>query len=436
VFLALRSTDFVSVFTLVLLVSPAWFSAAYADSEWRKSIAEDNRDSIVHIVGNGTAANNLRVDMNGTGFIVRSEGYVLTCGHVVPSDCKIETLNACLASHPEVSYPVSVFKRDDKVDLILLRLPTDRFWRSVVGIVSLDDSSVKDGGMDIVAEGFALGINYLSDRPGLLNPPIPEGYWITNAGLDHGMSGGPVFNTSGEVVAIVKGTIEESRSSNVVIPIRQSSELLESIGRQIDEPQKPSSRVVLRRSILQMFRYAVDGNGDCHFPVEDLRTRLFDLRETLVALSERPQTIPEFKAVEMDSSFPDATELEQTWKNGTNILEILGGTLYAKSDPTRVGSTVYLGALRGSLSSPTARVLSAVNAEDYDKPDTLCALTLYAAAMDAKASGAPSTEVQFYLAHAQGALNSITAASQGGITSLQEILAKAIDAEFQKCRRP
>src|SRR5271165_6026211 len=428
------STALLSVSALILLASHAWVGPAYADTEWRQSIKADNLDSIVHIIGKGRTDNNLAEDLNGTGFILRSDGYVLTCGHVVPSGLKIEELTASVARHPEVSYPVSVVDRDDHADLVLLKLPGDRSWQRVEGIVRLNASSMND--IEIVAEGFALGLVGLSARAGVLNVPTPEGYWLTDASLEHGMSGGPVFNKSGEVVAVVKGTYDESKASDLVIPIGEATKLLESIDRHITQRQGTSSDVPVRRRLVVMFRYEVDGVGDHRFPVDDLRTRLSDLRESLATLADRPATIPAFKPVENDFSFPDATELEQIWNNDKNILEILGGTLYAKSNPTRIGSTVYLGTLRGSLNSPTVRVLSAENAEDYDRPNTLCAFTLYALAMEARSAGVPSTDILFYLAQARGALNDVMLKSQSPGSSAEKMLAKAIDAEFQKCKRP
>jgi hypothetical protein len=86
------------------------------------------------------------------------------------------------------------------------------------------------------------------------------------------------------------------------------------------------------------------------------------------------------------------------------------------------------------LNSPTVRVLSAENAEDYDKPNILCAFTLYALAMDARLAGAPSSEVVFYLGQARNALNDVVLKSPG--SSAEKMLAEAIEEEFRKCERP
>ena len=135
---------------------------------------------------------------------------VLTANHVVRN----AAIGYEVRTHTGQSYTViSVehFQKNDQVDpdLALVKFKSDHKYP----VASLGDSSRAGFGDPINIFGYPFtGDNQLPDKrsfvysPGELNNPQrkgPNGYdWLYNAVTQKGMSGGPVFNQDGKVVAI------------------------------------------------------------------------------------------------------------------------------------------------------------------------------------------------------------------------------------------
>src|ERR1700752_3152094 len=93
---------------LLLAITLASFTLIYVaqgQTGWFNWISTENRQSVVYITGTGLTENGLQIPIGGTGFIVRPEGYVLTCGHVVSPEYKeVRELKASLPDHPQDTY--------------------------------------------------------------------------------------------------------------------------------------------------------------------------------------------------------------------------------------------------------------------------------------------------------------------------------------------
>jgi S1-C subfamily serine protease len=193
---------------------------------WEQTVQTSNANSIVFISIRRTLKNGLTEISSGTGFIVDSNGYVITCNHVVPqqSDEEPRVLMGAVGGRYEHEYPLEVIDVEERHDLILLKLPgRSSPWHSVQAMTQAK------AGTHIVALGFfeddLLGV------PGsITNTGGKGGRWMTNSGLNRGMSGGPVFEQSGAIVAIVRGGREDAQLVNELIPISFSTRLLQLIG--------------------------------------------------------------------------------------------------------------------------------------------------------------------------------------------------------------
>lgn len=137
----------------------------------------------------------------GSGFIISSDGYILTNNHVIESADEIQVR---LVDRRE--YTATVIGTDPRSDLALLKidgedLPTLKF---------ADDKSLKVGEW-VVAIGSPFGLDF-SASAGIVSAigrSIPsernENYvpFIqTDVAINPGNSGGPLFNLEGEVVGI------------------------------------------------------------------------------------------------------------------------------------------------------------------------------------------------------------------------------------------
>ncbi|SMX38631.1 Do family serine endopeptidase [Maliponia aquimaris] len=135
----------------------------------------------------------------GTGFIISADGQVVTNAHVVDG---ADTVTVTLADGRKVEG--KVVGTDPATDIALIRidgggdLPT----------VAFGDSAQLKVGQDVVAIGnpFGLGNSVTSGIVSALGRDINSGpfdnYIQTDAAINKGNSGGPLFNAAGEVVGI------------------------------------------------------------------------------------------------------------------------------------------------------------------------------------------------------------------------------------------
>jgi S1-C subfamily serine protease len=208
-----------SVVGLLTMVSPPY--VAKASETWEQWIRDANLDSLVFITVKAKRGNGLEDTFAGTGFIVHPDGYVLTCNHVIPENKSLYTeveITGSVNGRYEHHYPLTVVRRDEQGDLMLLKLP-QKTWRNVK---SIGQAQV---GAPIVALGFPLDQDVVA-VPGSITGVKNDGQWLTNAGLNPRMSGGPAFDRSGAVVGIVAAGYKEAESLNLLIPVSSSMSLL------------------------------------------------------------------------------------------------------------------------------------------------------------------------------------------------------------------
>lgn len=135
----------------------------------------------------------------GTGFIISADGQIVTNAHVVEGADEVK-----VTLGDGRSFDATIVGTDPATDIALLRidagedLPTVRFGNS-------DELKV---GQPVVAIGnpFGLGNSVTAGIVSALGRDINSGpfdnYIQTDAAINKGNSGGPLFNTRGEVVGI------------------------------------------------------------------------------------------------------------------------------------------------------------------------------------------------------------------------------------------
>jgi S1-C subfamily serine protease len=140
----------------------------------------------------------------GSGFVIDSEGHVLTNNHVIEGADRIQVkLGAS-----DTNYQAKVVGTDPTSDLALLKVeaPADQLHPLTLG-----KSSEMEVGDPVVAIGnpFGLDRTVTSGIVSALQRQIeaPDGFSITNviqtdAAINPGNSGGPLINAAGEVIGI------------------------------------------------------------------------------------------------------------------------------------------------------------------------------------------------------------------------------------------
>lgn len=166
----------------------------------------------------------------GSGFLMRADGIAITNWHVAKSAYSMSGTGG-----DGRVYKVSRFINvDSDADLVLLQL-TNEDDTPVTGVVPVRvaDSRTVAAGQKVFTISAPQGLDQtVSD--GLLSAIRSfEGqqYLQISAPVSHGSSGGPVFNSQGEVVGIIKGLLPSGQNLNFAIPIDAAVRLLNAPAR-------------------------------------------------------------------------------------------------------------------------------------------------------------------------------------------------------------
>ncbi|MEM7226668.1 MAG: DegQ family serine endoprotease [Pseudomonadota bacterium] len=135
----------------------------------------------------------------GSGFVVDPEGYVVTNNHVVEGADEITVI-----LHDETELEATVVGRDPKTDLALIKVESER----PLPFVEWGDSDDLQIGEWVVAIGNPFGLGgtvtagIVSQRSRDINSGPYDDFIQTDAAINRGNSGGPLFNGDGEVVGV------------------------------------------------------------------------------------------------------------------------------------------------------------------------------------------------------------------------------------------
>ena len=151
-----------------------------------------------------------RVNSLGSGFIIDPSGLVVTNNHVIAD---ADEINVILNDGTKL--PAQLVGKDSKTDLALLRVHADKPLKAV----KFGDSDKLRLGEWVIAIGnpFSLGgtvtAGIVSARNRDINSGPYDNYIQTDAAINRGNSGGPLFNLNGEVIGINTAIISPSGGS-------------------------------------------------------------------------------------------------------------------------------------------------------------------------------------------------------------------------------
>src|SRR6202047_878522 len=145
-----------------------------------------------------------RVNSLGSGFIIDPSGIVVTNNHVISEADEITVI-----LNDGTRLKAELIGKDQKTDLALLRVKPDK----PLTAVRFGESEKLRLGEWVIAIGnpFSLGVSVTAGIVSARNRDINSGpydnYIQTDASINRGNSGGPLFNLDGEVVGINPATI-------------------------------------------------------------------------------------------------------------------------------------------------------------------------------------------------------------------------------------
>jgi serine protease Do len=151
-----------------------------------------------------------RVNSLGSGFIVDPSGLVVTNNHVIADADEVSVI-----LNDGTTLKAEIIGRDTKTDLALLRVHSDKPLKAV----KFGDSDRLRLGEWVIAIGnpFSLGgtvtAGIVSARNRDINSGPYDNYIQTDAAINRGNSGGPLFNLNGEVIGVNTAIISPSGGS-------------------------------------------------------------------------------------------------------------------------------------------------------------------------------------------------------------------------------
>ena len=167
----------------------------------------------------------------GSGFIIDAAGYIVTNAHVVA-----DAEEVAVKLHDNRELKAEVVGRDSKTDLALLKVSSDK----PLPFVKFGDSDKARVGDWVIAIGNPFGLGgsvtagIISARARNINAGPFDDFLQTDAAINRGNSGGPMFNAQGEVIGINTAIFSPS-GGNIGIGFAAPSSLAQPVLKQLRE---------------------------------------------------------------------------------------------------------------------------------------------------------------------------------------------------------
>ncbi|HPQ95776.1 MAG: DegQ family serine endoprotease [Thiothrix sp.] len=139
-----------------------------------------------------------RTEAMGSGFIISPDGYIVTNAHVVDGGSEVT-----VKLNDRRELPAKVVGQDKYSDIALLKVEA-----SGLPTVRLGDSDSLEVGQWVVAIGAPFGLDHTATQGivSALSRSLPDGTYVpfiqTDAAVNPGNSGGPLFDLNGNVVGV------------------------------------------------------------------------------------------------------------------------------------------------------------------------------------------------------------------------------------------
>ncbi|XOB41489.1 MAG: S1C family serine protease [Candidatus Nealsonbacteria bacterium] len=171
----------------------------------------------------------------GTGFIISSEGMILTNRHLVLD----KEADYTVLTNDGRKFPAKVLARDPVQDLAIIKIEkTDESFK----VVKLGDSSKLQIGQTVITIGNALGEFRNTVSVGVISGlgrtvtavgggivETIEDVIQTDAAINKGNSGGPLLNLRGEIIGINTAMALEAENIGFAIPINKAKRAIEQV---------------------------------------------------------------------------------------------------------------------------------------------------------------------------------------------------------------
>lgn len=176
----------------------------------------------------------------GSGFIVDAEGHIMTNDHVI---AEADEVYVKLPDNSE--FPATIIGSDSGTDLALLKIDT----KKNLPFVKFGDSTKPKVGDWVFAIGNPLGfgssvtagiVSSTGRDLGLKKDELVDDFIQTDAAINNGNSGGPLFNMDGQVIGMNTSIASGISGTNIGIGFAIPSNTVQIIMKQLKEHGKIS----------------------------------------------------------------------------------------------------------------------------------------------------------------------------------------------------
>ncbi|MBF0103612.1 MAG: DegQ family serine endoprotease [Desulfobacterales bacterium] len=176
--------------------------------------------------GNNDTERNFKQKSLGSGFIIDTEGYIVTNNHVIEDADKI-----IVKLNNGDEFTADIKGRDPKTDLALIKIQTDK----KLPFLKLGNSDELQIGDWVLAIGNPFGLEHtvtagiVSAKGRTIGAGPYDDFIQTDASINPGNSGGPLLNMNGDVVGVNTAIIAAGQGIGFAIPVNMVKEVIEQL---------------------------------------------------------------------------------------------------------------------------------------------------------------------------------------------------------------
>lgn len=209
----MKAMEAVGVSIFIVTFGAASHAATLAE------VVAANRDSVVFVhVAVADTVTGAVTERVGTGVILNASGTVLTAAHVVTGGPGLQiNVQGAAGSAEGTLESMEVLHENSAFDAAVLRFKNTAISRKPFPVGDAWSMATSD---TVYALGFPAGEEWFHTA-GTLTGQGPKGSWNTTMVLNPGMSGGPIVNSDGKLVATIWGGVNTPgvNGINRVLPL-------------------------------------------------------------------------------------------------------------------------------------------------------------------------------------------------------------------------
>lgn len=233
--------------TLVGKTTQASQQVIASESQLISQIAKTVGPSVVSVNVTGTSSSGFyggsqQEQSAGTGVIISEDGVIITNRHVVPVGTSAVSVTLSDGTALDNVQVVGRTSESDSLDVAFLKISDKK--GKVLQAAKIGDSSKMQVGDKVVAIGNALGQFQNTVTSGIIsgfgrnvtagdgtgtNSETLQNLFQTDTAINRGNSGGPLVNTSGEVIGINTAVAGNAQNIGFAIPINDIQGLIRSV---------------------------------------------------------------------------------------------------------------------------------------------------------------------------------------------------------------